>query len=62
MNALIVLTTSLILSVTICASHVSGRLASHAPSPQLSEPAYLTTGSEDAPTPAPTLSGPEYRE
>ena len=62
MNALVILTTSLVLGVTICASYASGRLTSHAPSPQLSGPAHLTAGSERAPAPAPPLSGPEHRE
>ena len=62
MNTLTVLTASLVLSATICASYASGRLASQAPSPQLSEPAHLTAGSETVPPPATPLPGVEHDE
>ena len=62
MNAMIVLTTSLVLSATILVSHASGRLASQAPSPQLSEPAVLTPGSETVPQPSTPLPGVEHDE
>jgi len=62
-NTLTILTTTLILSATICASHVSGRLASQAPSPQLSEPVALTAGSETTPPAArDALPGVEHDE